>query len=34
VPLTVTISDGNGNSASAEIRLTAGTTDHTDYREV
>lgn len=30
VPLTVTISDGNGNSASAEIRLTAGTTDNTD----
>lgn len=30
VPLTVTINDGNGNSASAEIRLTAGTTDNTD----
>jgi uncharacterized protein YjdB len=33
VPLTVTVNDGNGNSASAEIRLTAGTTDNTDYRE-
>lgn len=30
VPLAVRISDGNGNSASAEIRLTAGTTDNTD----
>ena len=33
VPLTMTISDGNGHSKSAEIRLTAGTTDNTDYRE-
>lgn len=30
VPLTVSISDGMGHSASKEIRLTAGTTDNTD----
>lgn len=30
VPLTVTISDGNGHEKSESIRLTAGTTDNTD----
>lgn len=34
VPLVVTISDGEGKSESAVLRLTTGTTDNTDYREV
>lgn len=34
VPLVVTISDGEGNSESTALRLTTGTTDNTDYREV
>lgn len=33
VPLKITVSDENGHSATAEIRLVTGTTDNTDYRE-